>query len=117
MLIKGSAKGTMRILKLHSYLSLAALLIAAGCAHRTHTESQTEPAGARLTAAAAIRIADQAAERDGRHLGDYKSPTPRFDAGDKSWSVFFDGRVPEVGNQFWVLINDQTGETQLRRGR
>src|SRR5260221_1917833 len=89
-----SAKGTMRILKLHSYLSLAALLIAAGCAQRTRTGSETEPTGARLTAAAAIRIADQAAERDGRHLGDYKSPTPRFDAGDYSCTWSFDVRVP-----------------------
>lgn len=107
----------MTILKRQSFALFAASLIVAGCSHATHLEPQARPAEARLTAAEVIRIADEAAERGDRHLSDYESPKAHYDTKDKSWWVFFNGKVPTVGNHFWVTIDDHTGTTQLHRGR
>ena len=72
----------------------------------------------RVTTAEAIRIAQQAVERDGRRLRDYKPPEAHFEytREDKSWFVFFDGRVPMPGNHFSVSIDDRTGNTELMPG-
>jgi hypothetical protein len=35
---------------------------------------------------------------------------------DKTWSVFFDGRVAMPGNHFSVSADDQTGETRFFEG-
>jgi hypothetical protein len=109
----------MGIFSRHSFALLAAVVVLAGCAHLTHTGSETRPAGARLTTAEAIEIAQQTAERDGRRLSDYKSPEAHYEfiQQDKSWWVFFRGRVLSPGNHFAVSIDDPTGKTRLIPGR
>lgn len=108
----------MTIFRRNSFALFAALLIVAGCSHTAHLDSEARPAGARLITAEAIRIAEQAAEHDGRHLSDYKSPEAHYEytQKNKSWWVFFDGKVPMPGNHFSVTIDDQTGKTQLMPG-
>ena len=66
-----------------------------------------------------IRIAKQAAERQGADLRNYKEPKAHYEftRKDKSWWVFFDGRVARLGNHFSVSVNDQTGETRFIGGR
>jgi len=112
-----SAKSAMIILRCDTLALFAALLIMVGCSHAIQFESGARPTGTHLTEVEAIRIADQAAERDGRHLSEYKPPKVRYYMQDKIWSVFFDGEVSTVGNHFWVTIDDQTGATQMHRGR
>ena len=108
----------MRILLRSTSALISALLIVAGCSRATSIESEAHPAGARLTTAEALRIAQQAAERDGRRLSDYKPPEAHYEytRKDKSWWVFFDGRVSMPGNHFSISIDDQTGKTQLMPG-
>jgi hypothetical protein len=81
--------------------------------------SDTKPAGARLATAKVIRIAKEAAERRGVRLRDYKEPEAHYELTrkDKSWIVFFDGRVAMPGNHFSVSVDDQTGETRFFGGR
>jgi hypothetical protein len=109
----------MRALLRHAFAFVAASLIVAGCSHATRVEPGAPPVGAHLTTAEAVRIAQQAAEREGRRLSDYKLPEPHYQytRKDKSWWVSFDGQVPAPGNHFSVLIDDQTGKTQLMPGR
>jgi len=108
----------MKIFWRYAFGFAAALLIVAGCSHAIHVESEDRPAGARLSTPEVIRIAQQAAERDGRRLSDYKPPEAHYEytRKDKSWWVFFDGRVPTPGNHFSVTIEDQTGKTHLMPG-
>jgi len=82
-----------------------------GCSHMRHS-------GARLTKVEAIDIAREAAEREGRNLSEYKEPVARYEFvyKDKTWDVFFDGKVPMPGNHFSVEIDDQTGKTRLLPG-
>jgi hypothetical protein len=47
-------------------------------------------------------------------LGEYKPPEAHYE--DKSWFVFFEGRVPMPGNFFSAQVNDMTGEVQVRGG-
>ena len=57
-------------------------------------------------------------ERNGMNLGDYKQPEVDYRAVNvKTWSVFFDGRVPMHGNHFAVFVDDQTGEARYSGGR
>lgn len=101
----------LRTLLRHTFVFVAASLIVAGCS-ATHI-------GARLTTAEAVRIAEQAAEREGRRLSDYKPPKAHYEytRKDKTWWVFFDGRVPMPGNHFSVSIDDQSGKTRLMPGK
>ena len=72
-----------------------------------------------MSPAEAIRIAKQAAERQGSDLRRYKEPEARYEftRNDKSWWVFFDGRVPMPGNHFAVSVDDQTGDTRFIPGK
>ena len=94
-------------------------LILTGCSHPAPSALNNQSAGARLNEAEVLRIASQVAERDGRHLSDYKPPEAHYEftQKDKSWSVFFDGKVPMPGNHFSVSVDDQTGKAQLFPGR
>ena len=80
--------------------------------------SDSKPEGARLSTVEAIRIAKQAAERQGADLSRYKEPVAHYELTrkDKSWSVFFDGRVAMPGNHFSVSVDDQTGKTRFFGG-
>jgi hypothetical protein len=102
---------------------LAGALVFAGCSHPPRPSQtaapDTKPEGARLRTAEAIQIAKQAAERQGVRLRDYKEPEAHYEFThkDKSWFVFFDGRVAMPGNHFSVSVDDQTGKTQFFWGR
>ncbi len=95
------------------YLLICAVAFACltGCAH-------TRPTGARLTSSDVVRIAEQAATRDGIILSDYKRPDARYRQ-DGSWFVFFDGRglIKTVGSHFAVFVDDRTGEARVDYGR
>jgi hypothetical protein len=114
---------TMSAVIRHCVTVFTVLLLAAGCGQQSRT-TQTgaqaaRPDGARLSQAEVIRIATQAAERDGFRIADYKQPEAHYEftRKDRSWTVFFDGRVAMPGNHFGVHVNDLTGETQIHRGR
>ena len=101
---------------------LAAALVFGGCTRPSHTSQvtapDTKPKGARLTTAAAIRIAKAAAEHHGCDLRSYKEPEAHYEftRKDKSWWVYFEGRVAIPGHFFAVSVDDLTGETQLKPG-
>jgi len=80
---------------------------------------ETKPEEAWLSTTEVIRIAKQAAERQGADLRRYKEPEAHYELArkDKSWWVFFDGRVAMPGNHFSVSVDDQTGETRFFGGR
>jgi hypothetical protein len=113
----------MSIVARLSLAVLAGALVFAGCSHPsrpTQTAApDTKPEGARLSTGEAIQIAKQAAERQGVRLRDYKEPEAHYEftRKDRSWFVFFDGRVAMPGNHFSVSVDDQTGETQFFGGR
>lgn len=113
----------MNILGRLSFAVLAGTLVFAGCTQPSRisqtSASDTKPEGARLSKAKAIQIAKLAAERQGVRLPDYREPEPHYEftRKDKSWFVFFDGRVAFPGNHFSVSVDDQTGETQFFGGR
>jgi hypothetical protein len=71
-----------------------------------------------LSTAEAIRIARQTAESQGIDLRNYKEPEAHYEftIKDKSWSVFFDGRVAMPGNHFFVSVDDRTGDAKIVRG-
>ncbi len=108
----------LRTLLPHTFVFVAASLIVAGCSHATHFESEVRPAAARLTTAEAVRIAREAAEREGSRLSDYKPPEAHYDytRKDKTWWVFFAGRVAAPGNDFFVSVDDQSGKTRVIPG-
>jgi|WetSurMetagenome_2_1015567.scaffolds.fasta_scaffold169566_3 hypothetical protein len=112
----------MSIFARQCFTVLVVSLLFAGCSHPPHTTQavvpDTKPEGARLSTAEAIRIAKQAAERQGIDLRRYKEPEAHYEftRKDKSWFVFFDGRVAMPGNHFSVSVDDQTGETRFFGG-
>jgi hypothetical protein len=64
-----------------------------------------------------IEIAKQAAELNGKNIADYKKPQVSYSrTPQKTWGVFFDGRVPMYGNHFSVSVNDETGEARYSGG-
>ena len=107
----------MRVTMLFNWAVLTASLFVAGCAHTTPVE-ELRPPGTRLSSADAIRIARHAAEHEGCRLSDFKPPKAHYEytQKDRTWTVSFDGKVPVPGNQFWVVVDDQTGQTQVLRG-
>jgi hypothetical protein len=52
-------------------------------------------------------------------LTDFKEPEAHYEftIKDKTWSVFFDGRIPRPGNHFTIYVSDRTKETQFVPGR
>ena len=107
------------------YIGLCFALLAgtfAGCTQSSRTVQvttpDTKPEGARLSTAEAIRIARQTAERQGVDLQRYKEPEAHYEftRKDRSWFVFFDGRVAMPGNHFSVSVDDRTGAAQFRGG-
>jgi hypothetical protein len=98
----------MRTFVHHCFAIVATLAVFAGCRGDSARLSQTQ----------VISIAKQAAEAEGRRLADYKEPEAHYEftEKDKSWSVFFDGKVPMPGNHFLVYVDDQTQKTKLMPG-
>jgi hypothetical protein len=115
-----------RILNSNLYLCIlfvASMLSFIGCADvpqsgRANSE-EARLEGARLTTAEAIRIAKESAEKQGIRLTDFKEPEAHYEftIKDKTWSVFFDGRIPRLGNHFTIYVSDRTKETQFVPGR
>jgi len=101
-----------------TFALLAGAFLLMSCSQKTGTATEARPAGERLTTAEAIQIAQRAAEKDGRRLSDYKQPEAHYEftRKDKSWFVFFDGRVPMPGNHFSVSIDDPTGKAEVHGG-
>jgi hypothetical protein len=112
----------MRIIARHFLVALALSLLFAGCSHPTTstapTASDAKVDGARLSQAQVVRIAAEAATKHGYRLADYKDPEAhyQFTRKDKTWSVFYDGKVPTPGNHFLVVIDDQTGAARVMPG-
>ena len=116
----------MRIFTRHSLVVFAAFLLYVGCSQPPHTASVTPltapdvvPKGAHLSKAEAIRIAKAAAVHHGVELRDYEEPEAdyEFSRKDKTWFVFFKGRVLMPGNFFSVYVDDQTREAQFVEGK
>ena len=80
----------------------------------------TSPCKARLSQAEAIVLANNAATHSGFALRDFRRPTARFrpdaDAKSCSWSVFYNGKTPTLGNHFHVFVDDQTKRTMVLPG-
>jgi hypothetical protein len=107
----------MRIFNRHRLAMLAAMLLFAGCSSPTGPGPVTPtaapdvtPAGARLSTAEVIRIAKAAVLRQGVDLRNFKEPDAHYEftRKDKTWFVFFEGRVLKPGNSCSVYVNDQT---------
>jgi len=79
-----------------------------GCAHVPH-----------LTKSQAVLAASQAGQAAGYSLGDYEDPDVYFELSDKdrTWSVFYQGRVLRPGNFFLVVVDDRTTATRVVAGR
>jgi len=97
----------------------------AGCSYEKNGSSQARHPGARLTAAEAIRIACETAQREGRNLDKYKVPQAQYElvqkgspsiVFEKTWIVFFEGRELRFGNHFSVWVDDRTGKAGLSPG-
>jgi hypothetical protein len=102
----------------HTFAFLAGSFLLAGCLQTTRTATETRPAGARLTTAEAVQIAQQAAEKDGQHLGDFNQPEAHYEftRKDRSWFVFFGGKELLPGNFFSVTVDDRIGKAEVHEG-
>ena len=102
-------------------LSVGVLLTAssAGCARRTNDDSQVRPAGARLMTGEAVRVAEEAAGREGWKLSEYKRTKADFEPfeGHPTWFVSFKSNVGRPGDWFAVEVDDTTGKTRVMPGR
>lgn len=110
------------------------VLIAGSCANsppcRQPRPSEEESAGARLSKTEAIQIAERAAERLGVNWHENAPPVTRFyvekvkhlkpkpSFGDHIWHVYFawGPKTNFPGGDFWVYVDDITGETLVERG-
>jgi hypothetical protein len=104
------------------FILLAVTLLFAGCSHPTRSPSAAPNAnldGARLSQPEVLRIAGEAATKHGYRLADYKDPQAHFEFSrkDKTWTVFYDGKVPVPGNHFLVWVDDRTSEAQVMAGQ
>ena len=54
----------------------------------------------------------------GVHRTNYKDPEAHYEftKKDKTWSVFFHGKVPMPGNHFLVWVDDRTQKAQFMQG-
>ncbi len=82
------------------------------------SEEKGKSDGARLSKAEAIRIAQKEAAKRGYRLSRYEAPHARYEftRKDKSWTIFYDGKVPKPGNHFLVWVDDRTGEARVMPG-
>jgi len=88
--------------------AIGAVVLVTGCAHVPHmTQSQV------------ILAAGHAGQAAGYLLVDYEEPDAHFEFTDKdrTWSVFYQGRVASPGNHFLVVVDDRTAATRVVGGR
>ncbi len=103
-------------------VALAISLLGAGCSHPTPgtapTASDTKTDGARPSQLEVVRIAAEAATIHGYRLADYKDPQAHYEftRKDKTWSVFYDGKVAAPGHHFLVWIDDRTATARVMPG-
>jgi hypothetical protein len=64
-------------------------------------------------------LANAEAIKQGVALNEYKQPEPEYEAKspDKTWTVFYEGKVKAPGHYFLVWVNDETGACKLMLGR
>jgi len=72
----------------------------------------------RLSEAEVLSIANRAAEAAGADLLQFKKPEAHFEyvSKDYSWSVFYVGVKPMIGNHFLVVVSDTTRKTRVAGG-
>jgi len=72
----------------------------------------------RLSKAEVLSLANSAAQAAGADLLQFKRPEAHFEyvRKDYSWSVFYDGFKPTIGNHFLVVVSDTTRTTQVVGG-
>lgn len=94
------------------YLVLASLL-SGGCAACPRTAHNSL-----LSESEAVVIANHAAEASGVDLSQFHAPEAHYEyvSKDCTWSVFYQGIKPTIGNHFLVVVNDCTSETQVSGG-
>jgi hypothetical protein len=115
-LLRWTAIWFMRFVILCAF-ALAALMLA-GCSHPAGSMASTTSDTTRLNQAEVVRIAVEAAAKHGYRLSDYKDPQVHYEftRKDKTWSVFYDGKVPLPGHHFLVWVDDQTGAARMMPG-
>jgi hypothetical protein len=89
-------------------LALALLVCSAGCGHST-----------RMSRYDVVKAANSAAIKAGFMLDEFGPPTVRYEltGQDKTWTVFYTQKPPTpLGGHFLVIVEDQTGKTQVMRG-
>jgi hypothetical protein len=89
------------------------------------TDKAWQPRGAHLTLGAALQIAEAEARKHHVSLANFKPPWFRYDYsvyhydngdGYYVWAFRYDGKVPELGNNFLVIVNDVTQHAQFVTG-
>ena len=73
----------------------------------------------RMTTSEVVRLAGTAATAAGFRLSDYREPDVRWELADRNrtWTVFYEGKVLLPGHHFLIVIDDQTGSTLVMRGQ
>jgi hypothetical protein len=81
-------------------------------------QEDEHPEGAILSRTEALKLAREAAEKEGRNLASYKEPRATFQrrAREGAWWVSFEGKAPTYGNFFSVTVNDPSGATTVTGG-
>jgi hypothetical protein len=121
--ICSATQDAMRLFIRYGCALLAAGLLLVGCSRSAGRAqapaTHTKPPATRLTQGEVIRIASQAAEKHGYRLADYKEPQVHYEftRKDKTWTIFYDGRIAMPGHHFGVWVGDQTGETRVIPGK
>ena len=105
----------MKTRVLHSLVVLALSASCLGCARNPPPE-KLHAGETRRSEADIVSLANRAAERQGIDLSEYHQPKSRRGK-DGKWIVFFWGKVAMPGNHFSVEVMEETGETQVRRGK
>lgn len=83
------------------------------CVAGRDTPSEVEK---RLTISDAVTRASRTAEANNVDLTKFQQSSICFDAIEKSWTVFFEGREPRPGNHFMVLVHDTDDVTKFMPG-
>jgi hypothetical protein len=81
-------------------------------------QEEEHPEGASLSRTEALKLACEAAEKEGRILASYKEPRATFQrrARESTWWVSFEGKAPTYGNFFSVTVHDPSGATTVTGG-
>ena len=105
-------------------LTLLALHAAAGESHGPYHEvnsadPQWHPNGAHLTLGSALHLAVAEAKRRHVDFSNFQSPWFWYDCAhsdDCVWLFHYEGKVPALGNDFIVSVNDRTRHSEYMHG-